>query len=299
MLADYPDRLHEWFAHSEMNKASWVHWRRANRAAPRGDLATPAPPPPLETPQPQAPRLRQNDVTVEKVADLLAKAAPKGLLIVRDELAGWIAGMNAYRGGGRQFWLEAYGGRPYRVERKCDPNPIVVPRLAVAVYGGIQPERLSPFLEGVDDGLIARFLWVWPEVIPFRLSRSAPDIRSAIRALDRLRELDLSQGTPASPVMMPLADDARQIIELFGRRMQDEQFSAQGPLRSAFGKARGQALRLSLVLEMLWWCGEEGASPPATRISAPAIEAACHLVAEYFMYTANKYVRFKPYAASS
>jgi hypothetical protein len=29
-------------------------------------------------------------------------------------------------------------------------------------------------------------------------------------------------------------------------------------LRAALGKARGQALRLALNLEMLWWCGEEG-----------------------------------------
>ena len=62
-----------------------------------------------------------------------ATAAPKGLLIVRDELAGWIAGMNAYHGGGRSFWIEAYGGRPYRVERKSHPDPVIVPRLAVAV----------------------------------------------------------------------------------------------------------------------------------------------------------------------
>jgi len=61
--------------------------------------------------------LRQNDVTVEKVASLLATAAPKGVVVVRDELAGWIAGMNAYNDAGRAFWLEAYGGRPYRVER--------------------------------------------------------------------------------------------------------------------------------------------------------------------------------------
>ncbi len=81
-------------------------------------------------PEPQVPRLRQHDVTIEKVVELLAHAAPKGLLIVRDELTGWIAGMNAYNGGGRAFWIEAYGGRPYRVERKADPNPIIVPHLA-------------------------------------------------------------------------------------------------------------------------------------------------------------------------
>jgi hypothetical protein len=48
------------------------------------------------------------------------------------------------------------------------------------------------------------------------------------------------------------------MIEAFGREMQDRQTSAGGLLRSAIGKARGAALRLALVLELLWWCGEDG-----------------------------------------
>jgi hypothetical protein len=95
-------------------------------------------------------------LTIEKLAELLGNAAPMGLLIVRDELAGWIAGMNAYHAGGRAFWIEAYGGRPYRVERKADPNPIIVPRLAVAVYGGTQPDKLLRLMRDGADGLLGR-----------------------------------------------------------------------------------------------------------------------------------------------
>ena len=135
-------------------------------------------------------------MTIESVATLLATAAPKGLLIVRDELAGWIAGMNAYNDAGRAFWVEAYGGRPYRVERQKHPEPIIIPRLAVAVYGGTQPDRLAPLMREADDGLLARFLWAWPEPIPFRLGRAAPGAQWAIGALDRLRELDLQPGDP-------------------------------------------------------------------------------------------------------
>ena len=62
-----------------------------------------------------------------EVATLLATAAPKGLLIVRDELAGWISGMCAYNDAGRAFSIEAFGGRPYRVERQKNPEPIVNP----------------------------------------------------------------------------------------------------------------------------------------------------------------------------
>jgi hypothetical protein len=78
-------------------------------------------------------------VTIERVAALLAGAASKGLLIVRDELSGWLTRMNNYNNAGRSFWIEAYGGRPYRVERVKHPEPIVIPRLAVAVSGGTQP----------------------------------------------------------------------------------------------------------------------------------------------------------------
>jgi hypothetical protein len=47
------------------------------------------------------------------------------------------------------------------------------------------------------------------------------------------------------------------MIEAFARNMQDRQPAAGTFSRSALGKARGQALRVALVLEMLCWCGEE------------------------------------------
>jgi hypothetical protein len=70
--------------------------------------------------------------------------------------------------------------------------------------------------------------------------------------------------------------------------MQEQQSRSKGLTRSAYGKARGQALRLALVLEMLWWCGEEGASPPPTCISTRAFEAAERFVGEYFMAMAER-----------
>jgi hypothetical protein len=282
MLADFPDRLRDWGARLELDKAARERWRRdlrdaANRGNPSpGSLMIPCP-------QPQAPRLRQHDVTIEKVAELLAHAAPKGLLIVRDELAGWIAGMNAYNGGGRAFWIEAYGGRPYRVERKADPYPIIIPRLAVAVYGGTQPDKLARLLHEADDGLLGRLLWLWPEPIPFRLGHQTPRAEWAIRALDRLRELDLQPGDPPMPIRVLLTGEGRRLIEALARDMQSRQQGADGLLRAALGKARGQALRLALILEMLWWCGEDGASPPSTRISPRAFAAAAELVGDYFM----------------
>lgn len=288
MLEDFPDRLQTWWVDVEIGKAAFRQWRQGLAEAERLGLPRPPPPSSFAHLPPQAPRLRQNDVTIEKVAELLAIAAPKGVLIVRDELAGWIAGMNAYHGAGRQFWLEAYGGRPYRVERKSSPDPIVVERLAVAVFGGVQPDKIVPLTRGVDDGLMGRFLWSWPEPLPFRLSSRAPHIAWAISALDRLRELELPSEARLSPIAVPLSREAYPLIEAFGRRMQGGQSRSRGLLRSAYGKARGHAVRLALVLEMLWWCGEDGTSPPPAFVSARAFKTASRLVGEYFIPMAER-----------
>jgi hypothetical protein len=197
--------------------------------------------------------------------------------------------MNAYNDAGRTFWVEAYGGRPYRVERKKHPEPIVVPRLVVSVYGGTQPDRLASLMHDADDGLLARMLWTWPNPIPFRLGEAQTEIPWAIDALDRLRELDLSRhGETPEPVMVPLAKDARRLLETFGCEMQERQTAAGGLLCSAYGKARGQALRLALVLEYMWWCAEDGMAPPPPEISVKAFVAAAALLGDYFTPMAER-----------
>jgi hypothetical protein len=81
--------------------------------------------------------------------------------------------------------------------------------------------------------------------------------------------------------------------------MQHEQFRSSGPMRSAFGKARGQALRLALVIEMLWWCSDEGTSPPPRFISTKALRAACQLVRHYFIPMAQKGCQLRQPSARS
>ena len=292
MQGDFPDRLLDWRASVEFAKVAEERWKEEVRTAQKNGNPPPLPPSDAVPAEPQAPRLRQNDVTVEKVASLLAGAAPKGLLIVRDELAGWLGGMNQYHDAGRAFWIEAFGGRPYRVERQKHPAPIDVPRLVVAAYGGTQPEKLAGLLDEADDGLFSRIGWSWPEPIPFRLGRQAPQANWAIDALDRLRLLDLSASptvddTP-QPIHVLLADATWPVLEEFAQEMQAKQAMTGGLMRSTYGKARGQALRLSLVLEMLWWCANSGISPPPSGISEKAFLAAAFLVGEYFAPMAER-----------
>jgi hypothetical protein len=200
--------------------------------------------------------------------------------------------MNAYNDAGRAFWIEAYGGRPYRVERQKSPEPIIIPRLAVAVTGGTQPERLAEMFREADDGLLARFVWAWPDPLPFKLGRKAPNTGWAVDALDRLRLLDLAPGAqpgdPPRPMNVPLTQAAREMLEAFGQDMQRAQQEAGGLMRSAYGKARGLALRLSLVLTMLHWCGQERFTPPPVAIGDTALADACDLVADYLIPMAQR-----------
>jgi hypothetical protein len=287
MIGDFPERYREWQAAVAFDKAATRHYEEEVRAAQKAGDPPKLPEMPVPAAsdiEPQRPRLRQHDVTIEQVAAILATAAPKGVMIVRDELAGWLLGMNAYNPAGRQFWLEAYGGNPYRVERKKHgAAPIDIPRLTIAAWGGTQPDRLRDLIASADDGLLARFQWAWPDPVRFRLGREIPRTAWATEALDRLRVLDLQPGDPPRPVYTALTSEGQQLIEEFGCEMQDRSKGTGGLLRSAYGKARGTALRLSLVLEWLWWCGKDGFVDPPDRISAAAFTAAATLVADYFM----------------
>ena len=105
-----------------------------------------------------------NDVTTGSSRRHLA-GQPRGCLLVRDELAGFFGDMNRYNNGSgdRAFWLEAYGGGDFSVER-LSRDPVRIDRLTIGVVGGIQPDRLADLLmkERDDDGMLARFCPVFP-----------------------------------------------------------------------------------------------------------------------------------------
>ena len=292
MLGDFPERHQDWKAAAAQYEAAIERWKGEVKTADKKGTPPPRPPQGDAPAEPQAPRITQSDVTIERVAMLLANVTPKGLLIVRDELAGWLLGMNAYNEAGRAFWIEAYGGRPYRVERQKHPQPIQIDRLAVAVTGGTQPEKLAEMMDEADDGLLARFCWLWPDAVPFRLGRAAPGEGWATEALDRLRLLELAPSfgpsMPARPILVPLAESVLPLLEEFCREMQERQQEAGGLMRSAYGKARGLVLRLSLVLEMLWWCGDDAMAAPPVTISDRAWLEAARFVADYLMPMAER-----------
>ncbi len=152
----------------DLAKAQEADWQaRVREALKKGEGPPPRPAEAVEPDPMPLPRVVVGDTTPEKLGSLL-KDNPKGLLLNRDEIAGWLGSFGRYSSGGggeRAMWLEAYGGRAYTIDRQKDPEPILIPQLSVGVLGGVQPDKLSLITGGADDGFAARFLWSWPEPV--------------------------------------------------------------------------------------------------------------------------------------
>jgi hypothetical protein len=253
-----------------------------------------APPKPLDADEPEAPvrpRIRVADVTTEKLG-ALAAALTRGLLLVRDEMSGWLGGFDRYGGGGadRSFAIEMYGGRPYVIDRMKNAEPLRIRHLSIGVLGGVQPDKIPGIIDGPDDGLASRLLWTWPEPVQgFTLPRQVVDDRDARHAFMRL--VDLQAGTDdlghPTPKRLRLSETAEDQLEAFASEMKQRAEEASGMFAGTLGKARGHVLRLSLALEYLWWSGEASRPEPAA-ITEKAVVAAAGLVDGYFVPMAER-----------
>jgi hypothetical protein len=289
LASGYPETLREWQRDTEAAKARKAIWQSEIHEAVKKGLAPPDMPEDAEAPEkPPRPRIVVNDSTPEELGSLLA-STPRGLMFQRDELSGWLLNFDRYSGGGeRQFWLEAFGGRSYVIDRvKHSGNPVVIPHLAVSVIGGVQPDRLnSIFLGGDDDGLAARFLLCWPDRVPPRRPKAMARQSFLTSALQRLLRLPISTGP--NYVAVPLADDAaarfQQWRETDYLLVQDR---SAGRFAGHVGKMPSFVLRLALVLEYLWWAASTAKPEPST-ISRRALVGGIGLAQHYFLPMAER-----------
>ena len=239
---------------------------------------TPAPLPP----KPQKPPYLQlvvGNTTIEALAAALS-ANPRGLIAIHDELSSLLLNLNRYSGGNdRPLYIEAWAAAPWIINRKNLDKPIEIPRAAVTMLGGMQPEKLREFFDDeADDGLAARFLYAWPDP-PTRLplwERRSADDEWASTAIERIWQ---AAGTPAKPLV--LAIDPRAFDPIY-RRLVDLARREEGFIAGFVGKGRGTIARLAALLTLLEWSASADPTPPAT-VSASALAGATRLWEEFFL----------------
>jgi hypothetical protein len=278
---------------AKLAEAKAAEWERQVREALQDRKDPPERPTDAVEPQPvPLPRLVVGDTTPERLGGIL-QDNPKGLLMSRDELAGWLASFGRYSqsaGGERAMWIEAYGGRPYTIDRQKHPEPTIIPRLTMSVLGGIQPDKLPSVTGGADDGFASRFLWFWPDpVLGFRLHRKPIDSTQPLLALRRLHGLSLrsDEDGKLQPVYVPLSEAAGALLENYANEARRQALEATGPLAGVLSKAPGYALRLALVLEYLAWAGSMQFEEPRS-IGESTLEAAIGLIDGYFLPMAQR-----------
>jgi hypothetical protein len=192
-------------------------------------------------------RLVSHDATMEALQDVLSNQS-RGIGVLRDELAGFISGMDKYsgsKGGGadRAFFLQAYNGGSHVVDR-VNRGTVVVDNLVMTICGGIQPARLAQFSDLTDDGLWQRFVPIIVGKTEIGLDEPSGDEERAYEAV-LARLLTITPSTRAS-----FSEAAHEVRKRVEREIFElEQSEVIGTKFSSFcGKLPGLFGRLCLVL---------------------------------------------------
>jgi len=254
--------------------------------------------PPEKPEMPQATRFIVSDTTVEALAPLLL-ANPRGLLLARDEMAGWIGSFDRYVGGkggaDAAHWLSMHNGECIIVDRKTGvPRTIYVPLASVSVCGGIQPGILNRALgtEHRESGLAARLLLTCPPRKPKSWTEADihPECETMIaRLFDHLFELQPTMGDEGEyePVVIGLTPEAKAAWKAYYNSHAQEQVDLGGDLSAAWSKLEEYAARLALVIHFIRWAANDPTLQSADAVDVESIAAGVTL-AEWFKHETRR-----------
>ena len=262
----------------ELYEAAMSEWKVQHGRKDIGTSSAPVPP--------ACRRTLTDDTTTEAIAHLLGEN-PRGLLVARDELAGWFGGFDRYtggKGGDAPKWLEVFGGRALITDRRGS-GTTYVPRASVCICGGIQPGILRRALgaSNIENGLAARLLFAMPPRNPKRWTDD--DVTEATeRALDRVfdrlytLEPDYKDGED-EPRLVHLSPEAKREFRAFVNRHGEQQMQHDGAQAAAWSKLEGYGARFALVVHLIRWAAGEAVE--ANAIDVQSVRSAIAMV-EWF-----------------
>ncbi len=126
---------------------------------------------PEAPPPPACRRYRTTDVTTEKLVELL-RDNPRGILILRDEIVGFLEAMNRPgREGDRAFFCEAWNATGAFTQDRIGRGTIRAETCCASVLGCATPGKMQSYVAEAladgdgADGFLQRFqLTLWPDV---------------------------------------------------------------------------------------------------------------------------------------
>ncbi|MEO1627432.1 MAG: DUF3987 domain-containing protein [Bacteroidota bacterium] len=263
--------------------------------------AAPHPPPPPER------RIVTSNVTVEGIYPILSNN-PRGILLKRDELKGFVSSMNQYRkGGDAEFWLEVFDNGYTVVDRVT--KSFRIPRTFINIFGCMQPGVTKVLAKdgGRENGFIARFLFAYPDNLKKPLPadpEEIPDLgyqKTYARIIKYLNDLPSKihkeeGGWRIDSVVLPMSIQARRLFYEFLKSNTEEQNKESDDfIKAIYAKMDTYLLRLALILELLDFACTKTARKEQTHleeveqlcIRTTTLSRAMKLIA-YFKMTALK-----------
>jgi len=201
-------------------------------------------------------RLIVSDTTVEALA-IVIQQNPRGVIFLRDELAGWLNSMNQYKskGADEQFYLSAWsGGNCYTDRKNLENGPIIIPDCYLAVCGTVQPSVLGRLLtqERHEEGFASRLLIVYPEEKARRWNDYGTDknLMKPIKSLfSDLVELKLDEDQPVVMNFTPKGWEAfSEVME--DHLSQGRKYLFNDNIAAYWAKMEGYAGRLCLIIHL-------------------------------------------------
>ncbi|VTT99013.1 dna-directed dna polymerase : DNA polymerase OS=Meiothermus silvanus (strain ATCC 700542 / DSM 9946 / VI-R2) GN=Mesil_1349 PE=3 SV=1: Prim-Pol: DUF3987: DNA_pol_A_exo1: DNA_pol_A [Gemmataceae bacterium] len=249
-------------------------------------------------PKPLLKRSIVGDITIEKLSGILDDNR-RGVLLYRDELAGWVTSFTKYKGASgasdETNWLSIHRAGPIIYDRKTGDKPTVyVPFGAASVTGGIQPGTLGRLMTAgfFESGLVARILFCMPPRTPKVWTDAGIDegvkeqAAASLAALyDLAAEVD-EDGDP-KPVVVPLSRPARERMKQFVNDWGLRQFEAEGAEAAALAKLEALPGRFALIHHCVLKAGSLEDTDP---VSAESLECGIAL-AEWFAREADRVYR--------
>jgi hypothetical protein len=201
----------------------------------------------------------------------------------RDELSALFTNMSRYSNGqDDEFWLEAWNGDHYSVERM--DRMLTIDHLLIGLVGGMQPDKLAKSFEGDHDGKYARVLFSWPEepVWTGEINQDVDEIDAdTLNIIKRVCALAEFADDRLVDRPIPLnAEGLAQFVQ-FAQWVDKEKSAFEGREREWFAKATAHVLRLAATLTLMEWALTTEIDKPVA-ITAKTMKSAIVLVGDYF-----------------
>ena len=280
---------------AEKAKAALKAWRKACHEALKAKPAREPPPMPIDAVDPGNfihPSLYVQDSTIQRLAKL-CEVRPRGMMQIRDELAGLFAGMGR-QSDARGFYLECWNGEKHVVERVDNKRSLTVPICWSASSVVSSPTSSPGHSPGTRTECMRGFCSRGPRrrLAPLNdaISEVDPVFKGILTKLIRLPDEDADgQFTPRT---IPLSRVARVRFEAYRVWVDSVKRGLDGREQQWFVKSETQALRLAGALMYLTWASRDDRSDTGVdrinsgmepdQVSESCMAAAIRLTSEYF-----------------